>query len=77
MKGQIYRCEACRNVVLPVDIAKFGACEECACKRIRVAFRLTDYEVEQAKERGYEFDNDGWREDFGFEDDKETSPGTV
>lgn len=59
-EGKIYRCEYCKAVVLHAHIADYGGCKECGSRKVRVAFKLTDEEVEAAKAEGYVFHDAQW-----------------
>ena len=56
--GRVYRCEYCHKPVIEEDIA-LGGCV-CGSRRISIVTALTDEEVVELKERGYEFDDKRW-----------------
>lgn len=62
--SRVYRCEYCRCIVLYAQVQQFGGCKECGSRRIRIAFKLTDEEVEAAQAEGYQFDDDQWTDDI-------------
>ena len=55
----VYRCYYCHSVVLESDI-EAGGCPECSAMRVRIAVKLTDAEMENAKARGFEFKPEEW-----------------
>lgn len=56
----VMRCVYCRSLVLEQDIHTAGGCNDCGSRRLQIAFKLTDEEMDSLVARGYVRDPDHW-----------------
>jgi hypothetical protein len=58
---RVYRCEYCHKPVIEADIQQGGCL--CGSRRVRIATSVTDEEMADLKERGYEFKPEYWMDE--------------
>ena len=56
--NKVYRCEYCHKCVLDEDV-QLGGCV-CGSRRVKIATAVTDEEAVELRERGYDFEANGW-----------------